>query len=318
MLVRRKPLSLGFGALLAILSGGCSGADPELELVSRADFPQRFADVWCRWVAPCCAPAQADYDSAACRAQAREFASGLLANRIDAQTAYGPSAGTLCLERLAHALTGCDIEDASVACSLIFIGPSAEGTPCVNSSECATGYCALGEAALSGVCARANYRSPSHGGRGAPCVGSCGVPGSFECPTSLLPSSQGTSTYCYAEDGLYCTFDSSMPDALSCQPYAAIGDACSEAEARCMPGAFCAEGTCVAQQSSGACRDTPEQCDARSFCDATLRCQAKKPNGVECSLGEECSSNSCSSDGRSPGVCSSGNTLLVQACAGAP
>ena len=318
MLIRwTTPLALGFGALLAALGAGCSSSNGDPELVSQADFPEHFADVWCRAVAPCCTTAQILYDSAACQAQARAFASELLASRVDGDTAYSPNAGTQCLARLAHALAGCEIEDASVACSLIFVGSAAEGVPCANSSQCASGYCALGETGLSGVCAVASYRSPKHGKLGEPCVGSCGVPGSFECPDSLLPDSEGTSSYCYAEDGLFCTFDSSSLDTLTCQPYVAIAGACNEAELRCVPGAFCADGTCVAQRASGPCQDTPEQCDAGSYCDAARQCRAKKANGTACASGEECGSSSCSSDGQSTGVCDSGNTLLAQACSGA-
>jgi hypothetical protein len=199
---------------------------------------------------------------------------------------------------------------------LIFVGPSAEGTACSNGSECASGYCALGEVALSGVCTEASYRVPSHGKLGEPCVGSCGAPGSFQCPTSILPSSEGTTTYCYAEDGLYCRFDPDSLDALSCQPYADIGSACTGGDSRCSPGSFCVAGSCIAQQASGPCLDGPELCNAQSFCDTNQQCQAKKPNAAACLSGEECTSNSCGSDGQSEGVCDSGNTLLAHACSG--
>jgi hypothetical protein len=134
-----------------------------------------------------------------------------------------------------------------------------------------------------------------------------------------LPSSEGTTTYCYAADGLYCTFDSTLLDALSCQPYSDIGDACSETEVRCIPGAFCDHGTCVARQSSGPCADTPDRCEVHGYCDANRQCQAKKLNGEACFSGEECMSSSCSSDGQAAaGMCDSGNTLLARACGGTP
>ena len=200
---------------------------------------------------------------------------------------------------------------------MIFVGSAATGTPCVNGSECSSGYCALGEAGLSGVCAEANYRSPSHGKVGEACVGSCGVPGSFECPTSLLPNSQGATNYCYAEDGLYCSFDPDRADTLSCQPYATLGAACDGDDLRCVPGSFCAEGACAGQHALGACADTPEQCATKSYCDSHQQCQPKKSHGGACFSGEECESNSCSSDGRSEGACDFGNSLLARACEGA-
>ncbi len=318
ILVRTQPLGVGFGLLLAVLGGGCSSADADAdaELVSQARFPERYANVWCQSVAACCATAEITYDPSTCQAQARDLARAMLANRVAGETTYSAAAGTLCLERLERALKSCEIEEASSACSLIFVGRSPDGTPCANGSACASGYCALGEAALSGICAEASYRPPSHGKAGEPCVGSCGVPGSFQCPTSLLPSSEGTTSYCYAEDGLYCRFDSDSIAALSCQPYAAVGEAC-DAELSCVPGAFCADGSCVAQQSSGPCRDTPELCEAHSYCDTKEQCQAKKPNGAACRSGEECTSNSCSSNEQPEGVCDSGNTLTARACSGA-
>jgi len=315
---RTQPLALCFGLLpiaLAALTPGCSSSDADSDAgaVSQAQFPERFASVWCQAVEPCCASERIAYEPATCRSQARDYAASLLATRLTGDTTYSAAAGTACLGRLEQALKACELEDASTACTLIFVGPSPEGTPCANGSACASGYCALGEAGLSGVCAAANYRAPSHGKRGESCVGSCGVPGSFQCPSSLLPNSEGTTTYCYAEDKLYCTFDSDLLDALSCQPYAAIGAACGEVS--CIPGAFCDAGTCVAQQATGPCADTPDRCAVESYCDGDQQCQAKQANGAACLSGEECSSSSCSSDGQE-GVCDSGSALTARACSG--
>ncbi len=316
MPARPQPLLAGLGTLLLALGGGCSSSDADGELVSQAQFPERFASVWCESVAPCCASAEIAHDSVTCHTQARDFAASLLAERIGGETTYSATAGTLCLGRLERALAGCEIGEAGSACALIFVGSAPEGSPCATGSACASGYCALAQASLSGVCAAASYQSPSHGQTGEPCVGSCGVPGSFQCPTSLLPSSEGTTNYCYAEDGLYCAFDPDALEALSCRPYAVVGAAC--ADANCLPGAFCADGTCVLQRTSGSCADTPERCTAHSYCDTTQQCQDSKPNGAACLSGAECASSSCSSDGRTQGVCDSGNRSLQQACSGAP
>lgn len=325
-LARTKPLAVCFGllqvtlAMLVTSAVGCSSsdsnADAGVDLVSQARFPERFASVWCQSVEPCCASEPIAYDPATCQSQAQDYAANLLAQRVTGDTTYSAAAGSACLSRLERALKACEIEDASTACALIFVGSSPEGAPCANGSVCASGYCALGEAALSGVCAAANYRAPSHGKRGDPCVGSCGVPGSFQCPSSLLPNSEGTTTYCYAEDNLYCTFDSDSFDTLSCQPYAAIGAAC--AGVSCIPGTFCDAGTCVAQEASGLCADTPDRCAVQSYCDTAQQCQPKRPNGAGCLSGEECSSSSCSSDGQAEGVCDSGSALIARACSGEP
>jgi len=316
-IARWKSVALRLAALLATHTG-CSASEADGERISEAQFPERFANVWCETVAACCNTAQVGYDSATCHAGARDFAANLLAVRASGEATYSPSAGKQCLDHLGHALNGCKIEDAGNACTMIFIGSSPEGTPCANGSECTSGYCALGEAGLSGVCAALDYRAPSHGKVGDPCVGSCGVPGSFECPTSLLPNALGATNYCYAEDGVYCTFDPELLDALSCQPYAAIGNACGANDVRCIPGAFCADGVCVAQTATGSCSDTPDQCAVQSFCDSSEHCLAKKPISSACFFGEECASNSCSSDGNSEGACDLGSTLLARACAGAP
>lgn len=316
-LARSQALAVGWGVLLATLGGACSSSDADVERVSQARFAEEFAHAWCRSVAPCCAAEQLVYDAATCESGARAFAATMLANRVRGDTTYSPAAATDCLTRLERTLQRCEIEEASTACALIFVGPSPNGTPCTDGSACASGYCAVGEAVFSGVCAEAKYQSPIHGQAGEPCVGSCGVPGSFECPASLLPNSEGTITYCYADDGLYCGFDSDALDALGCQPYSAIGAPCDGTDQRCLPGAFCTDGICVAQQASGPCQDTPEQCTVQSYCGANQQCQPKLANGAECMSGDECTSNSCTSDGRASGVCDSGNTLMSQACAGA-
>lgn len=316
-IARWTSCALRLAALLA-LQTGCSGSDSENERLSQAQFPERFANVWCENVVACCASARVGHDFETCRAGARDFAANLIAVRADGEATYSSTAGTLCLDRLARALSACKLEDASSACTMIFVGSSRDGTPCANGSECESGYCALGEAGLSGVCAEQNYRAPSHGKVGELCVGSCGVPGSFECPASLLPNALGATNYCYAEDGVYCTFDPELLDALSCQPYAAIGDACGGNDLRCIPGAFCANGVCIAQRATGSCADAPDQCAVQSFCASDLRCLAKKPIESACFSGQECLSNSCSSDGKAEGVCDSGNTLLARACQGVP
>ncbi|HET7544103.1 MAG TPA: hypothetical protein VFK05_29730 [Polyangiaceae bacterium] len=315
--VRWKPLAAGFGAFLTFLNG-CSSSDTDAALVSRASFPERFASSWCQTVAPCCEPEHVVFDLETCRSHAREFATTLLESGIDAGKSYGPSAGTNCLSRLERALQNCELEAASSACASIFVGDSPNGTPCENGSECTSGYCALGEVGLSGVCAEASFRAPRHGELGEACVGSCGVPGSFQCPTSLLPNAAGVVTYCYAEDGFYCAFDPDALPALSCQRYAALGAPCGNADVRCSPGTFCADGACVPQRASGPCENTPEQCDAHSYCDPNQQCQPKQPNGAACFSGETCTSSSCSSDGRSEGVCDSGSSLLSRACSGSP
>lgn len=314
---RRRPFALSLAALLAV-HGGCSDSDAENAAVSEAAFPERFAAVWCETVAACCNAARIGYESNTCRVAARDFASNLLDRRAGSDATYSPSAGAKCLERLALALKSCKIEEAGSACTMLLVGSSTAGTPCANGSECASGYCALGEAGLSGVCAEPEYRAPSHGKVGDLCVGSCGVPGSFECPTSLLPNSLGTTSYCYAEDGVYCTFDPDLLDALTCQRYAAIGDACGAGDLRCVPGAFCADGACAAQQASGSCSETPERCAVQSFCASSQECLAKKPLGSACNGGEECLSDSCSSDGNAEGECDLGNLLLARACEGVP
>jgi hypothetical protein len=316
-IARWEQLAAGLALLAA--QTGCSGSDRESEPVSQAQFPDQFANVWCEAIAGCCSAAQVGYDSATCRVGARNFAANLLERSAGRDATYSPTAGRQCLDRLAHALSSCKLEDAGNACSMIFSGSSREGTPCANGSECTSGYCALGEAGLSGVCAELDYRAPSHGKAGDPCVGSCGVPGSFECPTSLLPNALGTTSYCYAEDGVYCTFDPELLDTLSCQPYAAIGNACGANDVRCIPGAFCADAVCVEQTAAGSCSDTPDQCAIQSFCDSSQECRAKKPISGACFYGEECVSNSCSSaDGEAEGVCDLGSALLARACEGVP
>ena len=129
-----KPLGLNWslclGLLWAALGGACSTANAPGERVSEAQFPERFAQVWCQSVAPCCAHRVVGYDAALCQSQARDSAQGLLANRQGSESEYSVDAGTLCLDRLAQALGSCELEEASAACGMLFVGSSPDGTPC--------------------------------------------------------------------------------------------------------------------------------------------------------------------------------------------
>jgi len=310
-LAKSGPVAAGLAFFLTLTGLACSSSEDQPELVSERDFAARFASVWCNSVAPCCATERLAYASAECQSHARDHVAAMLSARIVGDTRYSPSAGTDCLERLEPALAACNVEAAGSACALIFVGTLANGTPCRNGSACKSGYCALSEVS-SGVCAEAIFRPPMHGKAGESCVGSCGVPGSFECPAELLPSGEGTTRYCYAEDGLYCTFDPSSADTLACRPYATVGEACTGVA--CAPGSFCADGTCVAQRATGSCAETPELCLEQSYCDPAGQCQPKQANGSACTSGEACTSHSC----RTGGVCDSGNTLLARGCSGMP
>lgn len=303
----------GFCFVIA-LGYGCSSA--EEPAVSRAQFPEAFAEAWCKGVAPCCASERAAYDEASCRAQAREAAAQNLTLRSGADTNYSMRLGTNCLASLEQSLHDCRIEEASVACDLIFTGPLPLGAPCANGSACSTGYCALSEVS-SGVCKEAVYVAPVHGKVGAPCVGSCGGPSLFDCPVRLLPSSEGRAVYCYASEGLYCAFDSEAIDALSCQPYAGLDADCRQVT--CAPGSFCKENLCTSQTKDGRCDDAAEACNVQSYCGPSGNCLSKKPNGERCSLGDECISSSCSAGpGDAEGSCDSGSLLLARACSGTP
>ena len=305
--------TLGF--VLTTLFSACSSDTAAEGRVTQAHYPDAFAEAWCGAIAPCCEQGGAAYDPAQCRAKASEAARATLAVRLGPSTAFDEGLAASCLRRLRLRLAQCRIEDASSACQLIFTGSAPLGAPCVNGSACSSGYCALGEA-LSGVCSEAREEAPRHGQQGDACVGSCGVPGSFECPDSGLPSATGPATYCYAAEGLYCAFDPDAIESLTCQPYAALGASCELAT--CTPGAFCDQGSCAAQQDSGPCGDTPEICSVFHYCDPDGQCQPQKPNASPCVSGEECLSSSCGSAGRARGSCDGGSNLTAQACAGQP
>jgi len=308
---KSRALAGGRALLLTLFGSACSSSGSRAELVSERDFAARFAKIWCDSVAPCCATERLAYESTACQSHARDRVAAMLAARIVGDTTYSASAGSECLERIERALESCNVEAAGSACALIFVGTLPSGAPCSNGSACSSGYCALSEVS-SGACAEAIFRPPLHGKIGDSCVGSCGVPGSFECPAEALPSGEGSTNYCYAEDGLYCTFDPSSSDTLACQPYATVGEACTNVT--CAPGAFCADGTCAAQHATGSCAGTPESCVEQSYCDSAEQCQPKRANGEACASGEECTSSSCSAGG----VCDTGSALLARACGGAP
>jgi hypothetical protein len=79
--------------------------------------------------------------------------------------------------------------------------------------------------------------------------------------------------------------------------------------AYCATGAFCENGTCVPQRTTGPC--DYKTCAAGSYCptDGTPNpmCTPAKPNGLACTGDRECTSGRCESSVCSPDVPASAN-----------
>lgn len=132
------------------LALACAGGAAAPSTVALSDFPDRYAQVLCEGIQPCCAAAALAYDAAGCTEAALDSitqALGILASRQG--TVYDPDAAAQCLRELASALRECSV-DRAPACANLFTGTRAAGTDCALSSQCAgaDAYCAA-----DGVCA---------------------------------------------------------------------------------------------------------------------------------------------------------------------
>jgi hypothetical protein len=137
---------------LGWVAAACSSGTASSSTVTLSDFPDRYAQVLCDGVEPCCAAAALAYDAAACTEAALDSitqALGVLASRQD--TVYDPDAAAQCLRELASALRECSV-DRAPACANLFTGTRPAGADCALSSQCAgvNAYCSA-----DGVCASA-------------------------------------------------------------------------------------------------------------------------------------------------------------------
>jgi len=142
-----------------------------------------------------------------------------------------------CLASYQQAATKCEELPVWNACKGLLHGLRKENEKCVDVGECArdagqTVACVIADSnAKEGVCTKV-----PHGKLGDACGTTCRVGDSCSF-TSIGASDPSSITYCYEQDGLFCSFDTGH-----CQAIIALGSPCTASDS-CGSTSFC-DTTC--------------------------------------------------------------------------
>ena len=172
-----------------------------------------------------------------------------------------------CVAAYQAAATSCLLGDILTACKNIYVGTKDENEACTTVVDCRHDQgvavtcltVQVGDVTPdSGVCRRI-----PHGKRGDACVSDCAIGDS--CLTDTLTGPGNTNlTFCFEQDGLFCSFDT-----VTCVPLVASGGACQ----------------------------SDHDCAAANYCDTT--CQKRAPLGQTCAFTSGCEKDLvCSDDTR--------------------
>ncbi len=317
-------VTCGWGGLLAI---GCSSSSDDAAPVPLTQFPQQFAQAYCAGIKPCCGRAGIPYVETDCKAAATDTFTQYVTEHASAK--YDADAAGKCLAAFKKNLDGClDVNDTTaLGCQDVFVGTKALGAECQSRAECASGHCQFEQTDVTaaGMCAAAGVALPPHAKAGEPCSSDCSgdINDGFCFSGTLLPTGSPAGA-CYESDGLTCAYsgasDVAPTDLASvCVTLPALGEPCPNF--RCVKGAFCEEGTCVAQRDSGACQD-PDTCSSKSYCDTSLsggfggQCTPLKPDGYACQDNTECKNGECAAGTEAHPICGPASVASAESCAG--
>jgi hypothetical protein len=293
----RGAFQLSASALLvAALVQGCGGS-ASTSSVPLEEFPNRLAKVVCDSLVGCCRALSFPLDPATCNANASAYFRTTFGAQDRSRIRYDGSDADACLSAYGTVLRGCTLGEADgqalvAACQPVFVGLVPVGGACKSGDECAVpasgqarceffGSGSVGE----GTCV-VDTSSPGaalHGKQGEACAGSCA---SSTCG-GVSPSGPGggSTTTCFASEGLYCS------DQGTCQPVLVDGQACSYFE-----------------------------CKQESYCADAGACAPKKPDGAVCVESSECLAHNCAypddPSASSTGTCGVLSLADAKTCAG--
>ena len=261
--------------------------------VSMGEYAARAAGIVCEWVAPCCGEIGLSVDEDNCAAVlAAQFSADQASADPDNYT-YDPDLAGDCLAtaRDLYSRVGCDLgapseevgAEADEACSNVFAGKLAPGSPCTSDIECAKGpgdevdCTSLTSDETATVCV-VEHRAAE----GEPCYWTCTEEGSAYFCTGTSAETPADQGRCFTNDQLSCV------DGV-CARQPGVGEPCV-ANGTCAEGS-CLNGVCVAG-GDGAC-STDAECSDSLYCDGS-QCVPKKQDGDGCDFSTECQSGSCS------------------------
>jgi len=285
-------------------AGGTSTAAPQ----SVDEFTQRFASSYCQNIAGCCRGqglATTDCESTL----QQQLHAQLQISTTNPRIHFNAEAAGACIEAYAAALRTCTDATAfrhvSDVCDALLQGTVPIGGQCGKGGECAkpatgvvsctSGVCTLGEAYVS-------LTDAPHRKLGETCMGTCeSSPRETSCGGN--PNTDPKAGACWIEDGVVCANG-------VCVAAPRAGEFCASLS-YCEAAAHCVSGTCVADQSSGACTQD-NQCLAPTTCDRTLNmCAPLKADGVACDQYSECLGGECYED-----HCRKWNIARAHSCLG--
>jgi hypothetical protein len=231
--------------------------------IARADVD---LDAFCAHTMKAANPAQCYGRDAQAEATKRSFCAETLgdlqrAGRITidpAKLAACERAAVAGLATLPNERNIAHLAEAFAACRGVAIGHQALGAECVGTMECAAGL----------VCGQMKCVRP-------------GVAGD-KCSIVIEMTMADVHSTCGA--GLYCD----LKDYVCKKPHAKGATCVLTAE--CASGLSCRAGKCVTPRPAkhGESCDRDADCPAGDTCSSFDRCEAKRPDGAQCSMNSEC------------------------------
>lgn len=272
-------LFLALAVATACGSSSSSGAAP----VPEDQFPTAVASALCDHIQSCCEKAGVPYDAAACKQIVENSAAAQAQNGMR----YDANAGGACVAAVSSAASACSIPTHG-ACDKVYVGGTAAGVACTNTSQCAQPSTGSGRAVCdldTSVCVVL-----PRGKSGDSCAGDC-YTGSSGQVCSVDTAGQGS--VCYESDGLFCN------QSGLCQPLLHAGDSCDYIG--CSKGTYCSQSTSICTADIAVGQPCPDGtgCVSGAYCNNSNVCANLQPDGAPCNYPSECAKSWCTN-----GVCS--------------
>ena len=285
-----------------VLSAACGGetsqGSHQSPPVAHGDFSRTLAYAFCEGIAGCCDRYGYSSDTATCKTTLEAQFSAVFSARFSSPNfRYDANAAAACTDAFRKGTEACTDRDAMEAiddtCENVFQGQVKLGGACGSSTECvqnATGTVSCD----TGICTVDTENSyPDelpHGSLGDPCHTTCFATGAGSSGCSIGPNSDSPNAdyECWANEGFICGSGN------TCVAAPTLGQSC---DSYCTGGAYCNNGSCVAQIATGSCENYSAACLSTSYCDYDANlCTPKKADGETCNGDDECVGGDCYND----------------------
>jgi hypothetical protein len=270
----KRVLGAGSGLICALAMLATPGCGDDDETAGER-YANRYAEIYCKGAAPCCAAAGSNHDVDSCR----DFFGMFLRYAARSAKHFDQAAADQCLVELEQALGSCQGDEPDV-CDRVFGGDRGLGQACQSNVECALHadgevsclYSADGQS--GGTCKL--YLAPAEG---QPCSSSsateeyrCSSDPEFRCDYATdtcklrTPIGQACSSSSECVTDATCDYTSG-----TCLARTAIGESCT-ADYDCVEAAYCSGQICTKRKSAGEACTSYAECDG--YCDAdTQKCR---------------------------------------------